>query len=88
MRAVTPTSSARPIARSAAARSRRPLRYRIEYILTMASGRKEHIPPVDGLGSDTPWFEVTWEANSWASSGLDIVKSLLSSPPLLHTANR
>ena len=65
------------------------LRQRIEFVLSMASGKKEHIPPVDGLGSDTPWFDITWESkSSWASSGLDIFKSLLSSPPLLSTAQR
>mmetsp|Transcript_9847 Transcript_9847/g.19907 ORF Transcript_9847/g.19907 Transcript_9847/m.19907 type:complete len:208 (+) Transcript_9847:70-693(+) len=65
------------------------LRQRIEFVLTMASGKKEHIPPVDGLGGDTPWFDITWESrSSWTSSGLDIFKSLLSSPPLLSTAQR
>ena len=65
------------------------LRQRIEFVINMASGKKEHIPPVDGLGSDTPWFDITWESkSSWASSGLDIFKSLLSSPPLLSTAQR
>ena len=60
------------------------LRQRIEFVLTMASGKKDHIPPVDGLSSDTPWFDITWESsNSCTSSGLDIFKSLLSSPPLL-----
>lgn len=56
----------------------------------MASGKREHIPPVDGLGGgETPWFDITWESkSSWASSGLDIFKSLLSSPPLLSTAQR
>ena len=56
----------------------------------MAAGKREHIPPVDGLGGgETPWFDITWESrSSWASSGLDIFKSLLSSPPLLSTAPR
>lgn len=31
------------------------MRQRLEFILTMASGRKEHIPPADGLGGDAPW---------------------------------
>ena len=55
-----------------------------------AAGKREHIPPVDGLGGgETPWFDITWESrSSWASSGLDIFKSLLSSPPLLSTAPR
>ena len=65
------------------------LRDRIEFVLTMASGKKEHIPPVDGLGSDTPWFDITWESSSsWASSGLDFFKTFLASPPLLSTAQR
>ena len=60
------------------------LRERIEFVVSMASGKKEHIPPVDGLGSDTPWFDITWESSSsWASSGLDIFKTILSSPPLI-----
>mmetsp|Transcript_1323 Transcript_1323/g.3225 ORF Transcript_1323/g.3225 Transcript_1323/m.3225 type:complete len:209 (-) Transcript_1323:137-763(-) len=66
------------------------LRQRIECVLSMAAGKREHIPPVDGLGGgETPWFDITWESrSSWASSGLDIFKSLLSSPPLLSTAPR
>mmetsp|Transcript_21570 Transcript_21570/g.46443 ORF Transcript_21570/g.46443 Transcript_21570/m.46443 type:complete len:213 (-) Transcript_21570:238-876(-) len=56
------------------------LRERLEFILTMASGKKDHIPPVDGLGGDVPWFEISSNSSeSW--SGLDLFKQLLSSPP-------
>jgi len=56
------------------------LRDRLEFILTMASGKKDHIPPADGLGGDVPWFEISSNSSeSW--SGLDLFKQLLSSPP-------
>mmetsp|Transcript_9563 Transcript_9563/g.30255 ORF Transcript_9563/g.30255 Transcript_9563/m.30255 type:complete len:97 (+) Transcript_9563:210-500(+) len=54
---------------------------RIEFILTVASGRREHIPPADGLGGEALWFEISTDADSW--SGLDLLKQLLSSPPQL-----
>mmetsp|Transcript_36074 Transcript_36074/g.115476 ORF Transcript_36074/g.115476 Transcript_36074/m.115476 type:complete len:244 (-) Transcript_36074:297-1028(-) len=57
------------------------LRRRIEFILTVASGRREHIPPADGLGGEALWFEISTDADSW--SGLDLLKQLLSSPPQL-----
>jgi len=58
------------------------LRQRLEFILTMASGKTAHIPPADGLGGDVPWFEIASDAaDSW--SGLDLFKQLLSSPPQL-----
>jgi len=46
------------------------LRGRLEMILTTAASRKEHIPPVDGLGGDsTSWFEVTSDSESWGGLG-------------------
>ena len=38
----------------------------------MAATRKDHIPPVDGLGGDadsTSWFEVTSDSESWSGLG-------------------
>eukprot|EP00965_Chrysotila_dentata_P080488 2655713-Pleurochrysis_carterae.AAC.1 len=56
------------------------LRQRIEFILSIASEKKEHIPPADGLGGDVPWFEISSNSSeSW--SGLELFKQLLSSPP-------
>ena len=51
------------------------LRARLEVILTKASSRKEHIPPVDGLGGgDCNWFEVTSESESWGGGLGDLMK--------------
>lgn len=61
----------------------RALREQLEFILTAASSKKEHIPPAAGLGGDVPWFEISSSAAE-AFSGLDIFKQLLSSPPLLN----
>ena len=58
----------------------RALRERLEFILTAASLRKEHIPPAGGLGGDHPWFEITSSASEGLSM-LDNVKQLLSRPP-------
>ena len=62
------------------------LRERLEYILTTASERRDHIPPVDSLGGSVPWFEIS--SDSTESSGvLDLFKQmLLSSPPSLLPA--
>jgi len=56
------------------------LRQRLEVILTTASGKKDHIPPTDGLAGEVPWFEIS-SNTSEAWSGLDLFKQLLSSPP-------
>eukprot|EP00966_Prymnesium_polylepis_P309457 7150583-Prymnesium_polylepis.1 len=61
------------------------LREQLEFVLTAASLRKEHIPPADRLGGDVPWFEISSSASE-AMSGLDIFKQMLSSPPLISTA--
>ena len=65
----------------------RALREQLEFILTAASLRKEHIPPACGLGGDVPWFEISSTASE-AQTGLDIFKQLLSSPPLLNGRGR
>lgn len=58
------------------------IRRRLEMILTSASGRREHIPPADGLGGELAWFEISSDSSdSW--SGMDMLKQLLSSPPQL-----
>ena len=71
--AMTPESAAAsiaPVATSAEGRRRdqqqlsEEIRQRLEVILTTASSRKEHIPPVDGLGGEAPWFEVTSDSDS------------------------
>ena len=50
------------------------LRHRLEFILEATSGKKEHIPPADGLGGETPWFEISSQSgDSWKSS-LDVLK--------------
>lgn len=51
------------------------LRDRLEVILTKASSRKDHIPPVDGLGGgDCSWFEVTSETEAWGGGLGDLMK--------------
>ena len=50
------------------------LRSRLEVILSTAAVRKEHIPPVDGLGGESTWFEVTSDASDAWTSGLDMFK--------------
>mmetsp|Transcript_29842 Transcript_29842/g.95055 ORF Transcript_29842/g.95055 Transcript_29842/m.95055 type:complete len:102 (-) Transcript_29842:188-493(-) len=58
------------------------LRRRLQLVLTAASGRREHIPPADGLGGESAWFEISSDSSdSW--SGFDMLKQLLSSPPQL-----
>ena len=63
------------------------LREQLEFVLTAASLRKEHIPPADRLGGDVPWFEISSSASE-VMSGLDMFKQMLSSPPLISTAGR
>jgi autophagy-related protein 101 len=50
------------------------LRSRLEVILSTAAARKEHIPPVDGLGGEGTWFEVTSDASDAWTNGLDMFK--------------
>lgn len=58
------------------------LRHRLELVISAASGRREHIPPADGLGGESAWFDISSDSNdSW--SGFDMLKQLLSSPPQL-----
>ena len=61
------------------------LRRQLEFILSTASLKKEHIPPVSVLGGDgdVQWFELSSSASE-TPIGLDIFKQLLSSPPLLN----
>ena len=46
----------------------------LEVILTTAASKKEHIPPADGLGDSTNWFEVTNDSEGWGSSIKDLIK--------------
>ena len=59
------------------------LRQQIEFVLSVASAKREHIPPADGLGGDTIWFEISSTSADAAWSGLDMMRQLLSSasPP-------
>ena len=50
------------------------IRQRLEVILTTAASKKEHIPPADGLGDSTNWFEVTNDSEGWGSSIKDLIK--------------
>ena len=60
------------------------LRDRLEYVLTSASERRDHIPPADGLGGSHPWFEITSSSSAESSGVLDLFKKMiLSSPPNL-----
>lgn len=56
------------------------LSQRLEFILTTAVAKREHIPPADGLGGEALWFEISSDtSDSW--SGMEMFKQLLSSPP-------
>ena len=59
------------------------LRQQIEFVLSVASAKREHISPADGLGGDTIWFEISSTSADAAWSGLDMMRQLLSSasPP-------
>lgn len=63
------------------------LRSQLALILSLASTRKEHIPPADGLGGEVPWFEFSSSGSDGAWKGMDLFKQLLTSTPLLNASS-